>query len=248
MEQVNPNSRRFRMELGGQWEIDDLEELVESLRTSYAYFYWAMLDPDSVDEATKSLIVRHFWSQRWQLEQTASELYRRIPEPARLQLASIHYASPGWIELAWSACWGFPSAHLRVLAMVTSLQQARARLRVLVVDENEDLRSSLSILLELAGCHPVGTGGTDAMSSFALFRPAVVLTELRLNGADGFTLCRRIRQMAGPAPLILAHTGWMTPRLRHELHTAGFDRLFLKPAEPAELLDLIASRGLSAPV
>jgi hypothetical protein len=100
MEQVDPNSRRFRMELGGQWEIDDLEELVESLRTSYAYFYWAMLDPDSVDEATKSLIVRHFWSQRWQLEQTASELYRRIPEPARLQLASIHYASPGWIELA----------------------------------------------------------------------------------------------------------------------------------------------------
>jgi hypothetical protein len=88
------------MELGGQWEIDDLEELVESLRTSYAYFYWAMLDPESVDEATKSLIVRHFWSQRWQLEQTASELYRRIPEPARLQLASIHYASPGWIELA----------------------------------------------------------------------------------------------------------------------------------------------------
>lgn len=100
MEQVDPNSRRFRMELGGQWEIDDLEELVESLRTSYAYFYWAMLDPESVDEATKSLIVRHFWSQRWQLEQTASELYRRIPEPARLQLASIHYASPGWIELA----------------------------------------------------------------------------------------------------------------------------------------------------
>lgn len=100
MELSNPNSRRFRMELGGQWEIDDLEELVESLRTSYAYFYWAMLDPDSVDEATKSLIVRHFWSQRWQLEQTAGELYRRIPAPARLQLASIHYASPGWIELA----------------------------------------------------------------------------------------------------------------------------------------------------
>lgn len=89
----------FRLELGGKWEIDDLEELVESLRTSYAYFYWVMLDPSSVDEATRTLIVRHFWSQRWQLEQTASELYRRIPNASRLQLFSMHYASPGWIEL-----------------------------------------------------------------------------------------------------------------------------------------------------
>lgn len=100
MEQADPNARRFRLELGGKWEIDDLEELVEALRTSYAYFYWVTLNPDNVDDATKSLIVRHFWSQRWQLEQTANELYRRIPEPARLQLASMHYASPGWIELA----------------------------------------------------------------------------------------------------------------------------------------------------
>lgn len=96
----NESQRHFRLELGGRWEIDDLEELVESLRTSYAYFYWTMLDPDNVDEATKTLIVRHFWSQRWQLEQTASELYRRIPQASRLQLVSIHYASPGWIELA----------------------------------------------------------------------------------------------------------------------------------------------------
>jgi len=96
----DPNAKKFRLELGGKWEIDDLEELVESLRTSYAYFYWVTLEPGNVDETTKTLIVRHFWSQRWQLEQTASELYRRIPQPARLQLASMHYASPGWIELA----------------------------------------------------------------------------------------------------------------------------------------------------
>ncbi len=89
----------FRLELGGKWEIDDLEELVESLRTTYAYFYWAMLDPANVDEVTKTLIVRHFWSQRWQLEQTASELYHRIPHDARLELHSIHYASPGWIDV-----------------------------------------------------------------------------------------------------------------------------------------------------
>lgn len=96
---IQSSSNHFRLELGGRWEIDDLEELVESLRTTYAYFYWAMLDPSHVDEVTKTLIIRHFWSQRWQLEQTASELYRRIPQDARLELHSIHYASPGWIEV-----------------------------------------------------------------------------------------------------------------------------------------------------
>jgi hypothetical protein len=96
----DPNSRYFRLELGGKWEIDELEELIEALRTSYAYYYWVTLDPASVDATTKHLIVRHFWSQRWQLEQTASELSRRIPEQSRLRLASMHYSSPGWIELA----------------------------------------------------------------------------------------------------------------------------------------------------
>ena len=96
---IGPSSSHFRLELGGKWEIDDLEELVESLRTSYAYLYWVMLDPENVDSVTKTLIVRHFWSQRWQLEQTASELYRRIPVEARLQLYSIHYASPGWLDV-----------------------------------------------------------------------------------------------------------------------------------------------------
>jgi hypothetical protein len=100
MQEDNPNARHFRLELGGQWEIDDLEELVESLRTSYAYFYWVMLEPSSVDNVTKHLIIRHFWSQRWQLEQTGGELYKRIPQLSRLQLASMHYASPGWIELS----------------------------------------------------------------------------------------------------------------------------------------------------
>lgn len=95
----NSTNNHFRLELGGKWQIDDLEELVESLRTTYAYFYWAMLPPDNVDEVTKTLIIRHFWSQKWQLEQTASELYRRIPEADRLDLHSIHYASPGWIDV-----------------------------------------------------------------------------------------------------------------------------------------------------
>ena len=104
MDPLSPNGKRYRVEIGGRWEIDDLEELVEAFRTSYAYFYWVSLDPANVDDATKHLIVRHFWSQRWELDKTASELYRRIPQASRLQLASMHYASPGWIEFAgWVA-------------------------------------------------------------------------------------------------------------------------------------------------
>lgn len=104
MEPISPNAKRYRIEIGGRWEVTDLEELVESFRTSYAYFYWVSLEPSNVDEATRNLIFRHFWSQRWELEKTAGELYRRIPSESRLQLASMHYSSPGWIEFAgWVA-------------------------------------------------------------------------------------------------------------------------------------------------
>lgn len=97
---IQPSLEKFRIELGGDWDITDLENLVESIRISYSYFYWISVPPDHIEAATRTLIIRHFWSQKWQLSKTAEELYRRMPTEYRMKLVSIHYASPGWIELA----------------------------------------------------------------------------------------------------------------------------------------------------
>ncbi|MCA3217679.1 MAG: hypothetical protein ING59_03795 [Burkholderiales bacterium] len=98
------NNRRFRLELGGQWEITDFESLIEALRISYSYFYWVAVPMEQVGETTKRLLEQHFWSGRYESVRTAENLYSRIPEQYRLRVASLHYASPGWIELTGWIC------------------------------------------------------------------------------------------------------------------------------------------------
>jgi hypothetical protein len=91
---------RFRVEMDGEWDLDDLGDLVTSVRLSYAYFYWVFRDPQFVDQIVKGGISRNFWSGDYIGDRFAHTLYERIPPTDRLRLVSIHFASPGWLELA----------------------------------------------------------------------------------------------------------------------------------------------------
>lgn len=95
-----PANKKFRLDLGGEWEITDFETLIETLRVSYSYFYWVAVPLERIGDSTRALLEKHFWSGRYESLKTAENLYNRIPEADRLRVASLHYSSPGWIELA----------------------------------------------------------------------------------------------------------------------------------------------------
>ncbi len=62
----------------------------------------------------------------------------------------------------------------------------------------------------------------------------------RLNGYDA---CRQIRDSAnGREMLVIAMTGWGQDHDRRRTTEAGFDAHFVKPVDPAELMNLIASK------
>ncbi len=115
-----------------------------------------------------------------------------------------------------------------------------ARPRVLVVDENPDLCDSMALLLEAAGFDVV-TAATarDGTQLFEAHRPDAVLSELRLQDVDGLELGRRLRALSGPGTLLIAHTGWAMPGIRHRAQQAGFDGFVLKPADPDALVALL---------
>jgi signal transduction histidine kinase/ActR/RegA family two-component response regulator len=114
-------------------------------------------------------------------------------------------------------------------------------LRVLVVDDNADVLTSMTMLLELEG-HAVTTA-QDAESTFRAvqdFRPDVVLLDLGLPGADGYEVARRLRATLGAQLLLVAVTGYGQPEDRLRSRAAGFDHHLLKPVDFDALQALLA--------
>ena len=114
--------------------------------------------------------------------------------------------------------------------------------RIVVVDDNRDAASSLSMLLELLG-HEVRTAydGESAVQLCETFRPQLVLLDLGMPNVDGYETCRRIRSQAWGADMtVMAVTGWGQDDDRRRSTTAGFDGHFVKPLDPSELPNILA--------
>jgi CheY-like chemotaxis protein len=114
--------------------------------------------------------------------------------------------------------------------------------RVLVVDDNEDVRSTLAGMLARMG-NDVWTAqdGLQAVAAAARFRPEQVLLDLRMPNLNGYDAAQRIREQPGGRDVILvAHTGWGQEQDRQRVREAGFDHHLTKPVDPAVLEELLA--------
>ena len=114
--------------------------------------------------------------------------------------------------------------------------------RVLVVDDDRDVRESFAVVLEVWG-HEVATAadGGEALALVAAFSPDVVLLDLGLPGdLDGLQVARHVRETEGHGPFIIALTGWTRPHDRTDAITAGVDVVCVKPPDLDELKRTIA--------
>ena len=71
------------------------------------------------------------------------------------------------------------------------------------------------------------------------FVPDAVLLDLGLPNVGGLEVARQLRQVLGEKVLLIAITAWGRPEDLRRTWEAGFDRHFLKPAEPAQVLKLL---------
>lgn len=114
-------------------------------------------------------------------------------------------------------------------------------MKVLVVDDNHDAATSLSMLVELLG-HQVRTAydGVEAVDLAGEFHPDVVLLDLGMPRMDGYEACRRLRAEPWGANMsVVAVTGWGREDDRQKTHMAGFDQHLVKPVAPAVIANML---------
>jgi DNA-binding response OmpR family regulator len=111
--------------------------------------------------------------------------------------------------------------------------------RVLVVEDGEDSAASLTALLRLHGFDArTARTGSEAVSTTALFRPHVVIVDLRLPDCDGCDVVRHVRASVHP-PGVIVVTGHTEPERKSAAEAAGASAYLYKPADPGELVSWV---------
>ncbi|ALK98486.1 hypothetical protein AB595_06330 [Massilia sp. WF1] len=120
-----------------------------------------------------------------------------------------------------------------------------ARVRILVVDDNQDAAETLAMALELSGCKVVvAHSGMQALELIAIADPAVVLLDIGLPDMNGYELARRLRALpGGMARTLIATTGWGQEKDRERAFDAGFDHHLTKPIDFEVLKPLLLGDG-----
>jgi PAS domain S-box-containing protein len=120
--------------------------------------------------------------------------------------------------------------------------------RVLIVDDNVDAATSLSMLLAFQGHETrVAYSAKDALASVEVFRPEVALLDIGLPEMDGYDLAKRLRAMQqAPGLRLIALTGYGQAEVRLRVLAAGFDAHLVKPVELSALERALAGSGGTA--
>jgi CheY-like chemotaxis protein len=118
----------------------------------------------------------------------------------------------------------------------------RRRRRIVVVEDNPDIRETLRMLLDLWG-HEVtmASDGRTGVDRVLQERPDVALIDVGLPGMSGYDVARAIRAgMPNGEIRLIAVTGYGQPSDRELAMQAGFDTHLLKPIAPTVLERLLA--------
>jgi PAS domain S-box-containing protein len=108
---------------------------------------------------------------------------------------------------------------------------APGKRRVLVVEDEGDVREMLKVLLEGEGHEvSVADNGIEGVAKLGSFRPDVALVDIGLPGMDGYEVARRARSLPGGELIkLIAITGYGQEKDRQRAHDAGFDLHVTKP-------------------
>jgi two-component system, NtrC family, C4-dicarboxylate transport response regulator DctD len=113
-------------------------------------------------------------------------------------------------------------------------------LRVLLVDDDPDLRGSTAQALELAGISALEFASAERAAEMVSFGfPGVVLTDIRMPGMDGMTLLDRVHEVDRDLPVILM-TGHGDVQLAVRAMRQGAHDFIEKPFSVSQLTEILA--------
>ena len=107
---------------------------------------------------------------------------------------------------------------------------------ILVIDDDENLRDTIGVMLEKEGFRPILVGRRqDRAQEAMVVKPSLILVDLRMPGMTGVEVCKRLRASGMQTPLIvLSAIGEEVDKVL--LLEIGADDYVVKPFGTRELL------------
>lgn len=124
---------------------------------------------------------------------------------------------------------------------MTVLSQDDKQIRILVVDDEEDIVRFLKMGLENEGFVVyTALNGNDAVSMANLLKPQIIILDIMLPGMDGYEVCSKIRKSIKTSIIMLTAKDEIDDKVRGL--NLGADDYMVKPFSFRELLARINAR------
>jgi PAS domain S-box-containing protein len=118
-----------------------------------------------------------------------------------------------------------------------------ANVRILMVDDEVDMRELMLTILEQTGAEVrLAASAIEALQALDVFKPDVLISDIGMPEMDGYQLMRQIRSLPPensgqiPAVALTAYAGEINQK---QALAAGFDKHIAKPVDPAQLVATI---------
>lgn len=109
--------------------------------------------------------------------------------------------------------------------------------KILVADDERDIRDLIAITLQFAGHEVITTAnGEDAVNEAKKIKPDLILLDVRMPKIDGYEACRLIKENPNlkDVPIIFLSAKGQTSEISKGLEV-GADEYILKPFSPVDL-------------
>src|SRR5262245_25987843 len=124
------------------------------------------------------------------------------------------------------------------------MNEALRGIHVLVVEDDDDTRELLKVLLETHGGDVTAAASVqEALAAYDRSRPDVIVADIGMPEYNGYTLIGRVRardRERGSIIPAIALTAFATAIDRDTVLSAGFQVHMPKPFEPSHLVSVIA--------
>ena len=115
-----------------------------------------------------------------------------------------------------------------------------ARKRILIIDDEDDIREVATLALETAGDFDVTTanGGRAGVEAARNRRPDLILLDVMMPQVDGWEMLQRVQERHGVGAIpVIMFSGKVDEQDADEAASRGAQGFIGKPFNPQELID-----------
>ncbi len=119
------------------------------------------------------------------------------------------------------------------------------RKKMLIVDDNENLREALQLMFEDHYDLKFAASGEEAIQSFDQFNPEVVLMDFQMPGLDGVQTMQVLREQSAQSQMIIMSAYNEKERVRSAFRNGAFD-FVTKPFDVKDLKTMVENAAANA--